>query len=300
MAITKDDDLRFGTSALHMDKKEYALNDEMLLDGTTGKIYYKRLTDGQIVSSDSLNYEKSTLSTALRPIMGVSSFKSDPTDFVMYYTANITEKSELLNSTAVDVGLSTHRFNVSAKESGFFIRVRGTDSTNSIVSFLETIYEDTAIKNAVSVIVSITEHGKNDFSHRVSVSCKYNELTLVEITPTDATNATNFDVVIESVAYPWLRNAYQTLTTEQKADIEKMNHGNKKLESDTIDIITFSSNVEASALYSSESRIQLNMVIPVETMAASFTGGSAYNDDTSLVVSREEPDHPCVWRKIMD
>lgn len=301
MPITKDDKLRFGVSALDLTHKDRAQKDEILVDGTVGKLFYKREDDGQIVSFDALDYEKSALSTALRPMMGASSFKSVDTDFIVYYTANIAGKSELLTSKVTDVGLSDYRLNLSANESGFFIRVRGTNTTNAVASFLETIYKDTAVKNAVSIIFTITEHGANDHVRKISVSCKYNELTLVPLSAVDG-DAKDFDISIDSVAYPWLHNAYASLSDEQKADLQKLNFENAKFESDTIDIVTFSTLTDASNLvaYNAAASVKLNMIIPVETMVESFRGGSAYDDDASLVISKDEPDHPCLWRKIMD
>ena len=100
MAEKNSDEMRYGISALSMEYREEATNDEILLDPQTGKPYYKREEDGQIVSFDDLSYSQNELPLAMNTaIMNQSlSVTTTSTDFVVYNTIDVAGKIDLFNN----------------------------------------------------------------------------------------------------------------------------------------------------------------------------------------------------------
>ena len=58
-------EMRYGISALGLSHKEYAENDELLVEQSSGKMFYKRESDNQIVSFDNEKYSQETLPVAM-------------------------------------------------------------------------------------------------------------------------------------------------------------------------------------------------------------------------------------------
>ena len=94
-------ELRYGISALGLEYREQAENDELLVDIPTGKMHYKR-SDGQIVTSDNCTYPTEMLGIAMKSAAKNAGkhIIANENHFVAYHTIDISQKTDLLSDEA--------------------------------------------------------------------------------------------------------------------------------------------------------------------------------------------------------
>ena len=81
-----DNTLGFGISALGLENRQYAANDELLVDRHDGKMYYKR-SDG-IILSEIKDYTRDDLASSLL-LKYYTELDNIIGDFIVYHTINI-------------------------------------------------------------------------------------------------------------------------------------------------------------------------------------------------------------------
>jgi hypothetical protein len=157
-------DMRFATTFLSINNRDYAVNGESLQDKTTGEIFTKRL-DGRVVSffqNKKYNYD---LCLELRILLTTNSeFYYDRTSNVGYYVNTDFDHMSLFGERRGDILLNDSvfpnvnpgededehnpgninvtdvRFLLSNETNGFFFRVTSRDSDKAFIEFLTTEY----------------------------------------------------------------------------------------------------------------------------------------------------------------
>ena len=239
-----DEQLRYGISALDLKYKEYSVKDELLVNGHDGKMFYKRESDGQIVTSDNLEYNKDELISAINDTLSSNEkIPVLPTDYIVYNTIDIAEKNSILSSGISELNL-THSFPIQKVNSGFFIRIRGNNTTNAIVSKLTNDYKSKHPDDETSSVlikITISESG-TDYSEEKMIGVDFDTLTFVKLSPSSP-NCTRYNVIINSIEYTTIKLAYNS--SLHKNDMINLNYGNInddglcRLEADMIDFIYY-------------------------------------------------------------
>jgi hypothetical protein len=286
MASVNDESLRYGISALDLTHKDIAVKDEMLIHNTDGKIHYKRETDGQIVSYDALEYSNQELISAMNGALTEMNVGLNPpeSDLIAYHVLNIAGKTSILNTVTMEFGYSSTF--TTANIQGFYIRVRGNNKTNAVVSYLESLQKNT---DSVEFTFSITAHGSTNVTKTVTRSGGFNKLLFVEIPDFDVSNIKTYEIQVVSIFYN-LYSTYNKLSTTQKNLLSSFNDLNAKFEADAIDLVTYVEALSNTVIYSETDDIKLHQAFSVNTMVNETS--------ESIIVSKEKPTRKCLWVKL--
>lgn len=284
-------EMRYGISALGLSHKEYAENDELLVEQSSGKMFYKRESDNQIVSFDNEKYSQETLPVAMNTAIELAKtyIKTNVNNFVTYHTIDISEKTDLLDDSEVNLSIGT-KFNVSKDEGAFYIRIHGDTLTNTIMSYLEKSYP--TCNESMEIVFSIEETSTGTVQE-VVVYTKYNLLTLVKIP--EVVDAVSYEVSVVSVRSMIAKSSYTAQSESIKNLLVALNNGNTKFESTTIDIVSYVSDISSSTIYNTDDNVKLELMLPstlIDTISIS-------SKSEGIVVSEEKPDRKCVWGKIL-
>ena len=262
--ILLNDNARYGISALDLSHKDDAINDELMVQGTTGKMFYKRENDGQIVTDDIGIYDRNKFMRITKKAIG-SGLTILPDDYAIYNTINISCKTNMMESSIFDLGL-TRWFNVSPTESGFLISVTGNDMTNSAISFMKKYYEN---KNTttndtpdVSITYDVIENGISDTVRTEVASFNFNELVFVRILP-DGDTPESFSVRLSSISFPAMNTIYSLCSNQHKEELKKLNYGNGKFEASTINMITFTKKLDNAIIFDEKEQIAFKEISSV-------------------------------------
>lgn len=289
-----DEQLRYGISALDLKYKEYSVKDELLVNGHDGKMFYKRESDGQIVTSDNLEYNKDELISAINDTLSSNEkIPVLPTDYIVYNTIDIAEKNSILSSGISELNL-THSFPIQKVNSGFFIRIRGNNTTNAIVSKLTNDYKSKHPDDETSsVLIKITiSESSTDYSEEKMIGVDFDTLTFVKLSPSSP-NCTGYNVIINSIEYTTIKLAYNS--SLHKNDMINLNYGNInddglcRLEADMIDFIYYVDNINDIIISDEDEGIKLQYTLPVSD-----------TDKDIFVLSDKKPNHKCLWAKIIE
>lgn len=292
--VILEEEMRYGISALDIAHKQFAENDELLVHGNDGKMYYKRANDGQLVTYDSKELTKQELISELRAALSNTS-KIDTTDddYLVYHTLDIAGKTNLLDGKSYDLNI-TEEFNVSKIESCLAVKIRGNSDLNSAISFIENAYNSMIPSNTVksiSCIFDVTEKGTG-VKKEYKVQGDFNDMIILSLTPS-ASTVTGYTVKLKSISFPLLKNAYLSFSEEQKKTLIALNNGNTKFECDKIDLITYSDDISNPTLYNNEDGVKLQIIIPMKEI------NREYIDSEAFIVSEEKPTHKCIWGRIL-
>lgn len=294
MSTVINEELRYGISALDTSNKEYAQEDELLVRGSDGKMYYKR-TDGQIVSHSEQRYDMDTLGKDVCiSLMKIDkSFTALSQGVLAYNTIGITGKNNILDSNINPLGL-TSKFDISTKERFMFIRVRGTDETNAILSYLKLYHNfDTPV---VQLGLTINEqHTSVNKEYDLNHSAIYNELSALEIPVEDTSDLTGIEVSINYIKYVNALDAYSQLSDEVKLQLKELNSGNNKLESNYLDVIYAAQNTDDIIICDNDDKINLVSVVQVIDVLSSVS--ASHNE---FIISKVKPNRECVWGKVLN
>ena len=272
--------VRYGVSLLDMKYKSDAQNDEVLIRGQDGRLYYKR-DDGQIVSHD-FDYTKNSLYDNLNNTRWLQ--KLNTTDFLVYNTIDITGVAKLTSTVTKSLNLGVE-FPISKNEDGFYLRIHGNEETNNIVSLAKKIYLKTHTTTAkdVTIIIAIKQ---GETSSNVTVKVNFNELTFIPVTITeDAT------ISIVSVKMVLVATVLSALSDKEKEIINEINFGNTSLEASCIDLVTFTSDVDTVVVKDDESKVRLNLIGEL----SDYLAYSVKNNVIPFVISKDKPNFKCIW-----
>lgn len=156
-------DIRFATTFLSHEFRDYAVEGEVLMDKMTGELFIKRPVDGRVLSYDQNKKYLYDLMLELRVLLSNNQEftypKSD--DINAYYVStnydlvtinkdipnNIFDNNTIIPELSNNVDLlNTLSFNVSGKCNGFFCRPTTRDSDKLIVEVLTNLYNN-LVKN---------------------------------------------------------------------------------------------------------------------------------------------------------
>ena len=195
-----DKDTRASFTFLDLANKEYAVNDEVLIDKNTGEIYYKK-KDGKIVPSN-----KSVPNTTLNVLdLSGAISKSDVT--VLYPTSKsvvmvmmehrlVNEKS-LIDKTP---SLEDFTFRVSKETNGFFFNPKSRISDKNVIEILTALYNykhsSSELKNA-SINYTINYYYKDGTKKTVteSANVRMNVTTFIHIGIEDINDKDELDYI---------------------------------------------------------------------------------------------------------
>lgn len=289
---------RYGISALDTKYLEYAQPDEILIEGDTGHIFYKR-EDGQIVSYSDNKYTKETLVSAMQTAIGNSDteFETADGDFLVYHTMKIAGTHNILRTTPFS--FNSKVFPISPAEGAFFVRFRGNDRTNSTLSFLDNQYKAQnagTTKKMVTLSFAVEEVGDtptDTASYTINVDMDIDILVNVVI-PSTVTNRTSLSVKLISMKFPIALPAFDSLSDEKKNEMQELNLGNTVLEGEYIDFVTYVNDITEPTLYDNASNIKIEFILPMESVIdlESSVGGQ------SIIISTEQPKQECIWGQL--
>lgn len=293
--------VRYGISALDLGYKEYAQNDELMVRGEDGRMYYKR-TDGTVVSySDKDLTEAQVITSTMGVLMGIDGLTLPTNEYLVYRTFNTTNKLDLITSTDVALNKSV---TLSKNVPGFFFRVRGNDFTTSAAAILKAIYADKVKKtdSEVTMVFSISNNGANQ--QTVTVNAHLNDVTYVKF-PTFTGTITNYIVKLTSISFPLYKAAFAAAGANDKTVLAKINNGNTKYDVNFIDFIGYASTIASLSDSIADD-------VAIKTVTSTSAATQIYTDQnkavanvggipkTGFVISKENPMAECVWGKIVE
>ena len=92
-----ESELRYGISALDLKHKDYAVNDELMVSGQNGEMFYKR-EDGQIVTSPNQTYNKHDLINSINDVfMTHNEVVVSDGDYIVYNTIDVACRMNLIS-----------------------------------------------------------------------------------------------------------------------------------------------------------------------------------------------------------
>ena len=151
-------DIRFATTFLSHEYRDYSVEGEALMDKMTGELFIKRPEDGRVLSFEQNKKYAYDQVLELRilltnneeftyPTMGTNAFYVS-TNYDLVTINNEVPNDILVNNTIIPVKTSsvdlrnTLSFNLSSFCNGFFIRPTTRDSDKTIVRILSTLYDE--------------------------------------------------------------------------------------------------------------------------------------------------------------
>lgn len=288
---TNERNMRYGISALDLSYKQYAEADELMVEGKTGQMLYKR--DDGFVTTASHKYTRAEFITSINSAVRKNSeVPITDDDYIIYNTLDVAGLINVVSNTYYRPANAT--FISDKPNSGFYIRVTGNDRTNSIISYIVSRYKiahPDAIETPVSIEIEVTELGV-DAIKTVTVNTGFDELTLVKLCedyqPTEG--CVGYKIVIKSVSFPLLVTAYADLEQNEKEYIKELNYGNERVEPTGIDMMYYVTDCTNSHIYDTENGIRLNYVIHAKETEPS----------EDFVVSKVQPTHSCIWAQIKE
>lgn len=286
-----ENELRYGISALDLKHKDYAVNDELMVSGQNGEMFYKR-EDGQIVTSPGQKYNKNDLINSINEVfMTHNEVTVSDGDYIVYNTIDVAGGMNLISSETYTLGEES-TFTTNKPSSGVFIRIRGNSATNSAMSYLQSKYmsSHSEVLPVVSVVLDVTELGTG-INRKISMNTDFDTLDFVNLYPgiSPTAECTGYQIKIESVKFPMVESAYNGLSDTEKSLLSELNYGNTRLEADSIDFIYYTSDVKDPIIYNETDRVKLNYVIPAKET----------NRD-QFVISASQPSHKCMWAKVIE
>ena len=281
-----ESELRYGISALDLKHRDYAVNDELMVDGRNGGMLYKRL-DGQVVVP-SLPYGRDDLIMAINRVFDThKEVVVSDSDYLVYNTIIVNEKMNMLSSKKQDVD-GDLTVTSDKLDSCIFVRVRGNSVTNAIASYLSSRAGDIEAAS-VSCVFKITELGTGAV-RQVTVESLFDTLSYCELCENlePSAGCTGYQIKLETVSFPLLESVYNTLSDTEKSMLSELNYGNEKSEPSEIDLIYYTRDSKNAKIYNETNNLKLNYVIPA---------GETNRDD--FVISETQPNHKCMWAKVI-
>ena len=189
-------DMRFATTFISNDLRDYSVNGEAIMDKSSGELYIKRPHDGRVVSFFQNKKYMDELMLELRVLLNNNADFTIPSEEVTtgYMTStnydlvainNEKTKNALESNTVIpnDNGTQSYhhlKFRMSSESNGFFTRITTRDCDKAVVNFLENEY-NTRLKEYTgtdSIILSEKSKLLNSSSWQQSNATIYYDLRL--------------------------------------------------------------------------------------------------------------------------
>lgn len=260
-----DNDSRLALTFLDFLDKEHAINDELMVDKNTGKIYYKK-EDGSIVPST-----ESISTTTLNMLEFSSAINRNDSEFIYPTTNNSTmvmlEHKMPTNESIISKPalLGTFTFKMNKASNGFFINLKSRRNDNNIIETLLFLYNSKYPNNTTLTNITLDFSVKYVSSTGAEViktkqeqlKLNLNKLIIIDAanTITELSDVAYIEIVLNSVVSPLITEmivdpSYTAL------DISKTGDGNIEIESfdisafmDKIDSIPTDSNTTIVNIY---------------------------------------------------
>ena len=239
-----DNTLGFGISALGLENRQYAANDELLVDRHDGKMYYKR-SDG-IILSEIKDYTRDDLASSLL-LKYYTELDNIIGDFIVYHTINIPRTSYINNADQKSV--SSPAFPLDPAHPYVFVRFKGTPSVNAVASYLNAIYTQNHPNDDSKDITVSLEYTVSGRSNIIAANIDFNELTMLNL----VANASA--IKIRNFVFNKLAMAFNELTTAQQNNIKLLDYNNASHIAGRIDLITVTKSISSIPIYSSNSSV---------------------------------------------
>lgn len=237
---TKNDNIRYGVSALSMKYLSYAVNDEILIDEVNGKIYYKR-PDGVIVSFDALDFDKNSIVSGVR--IALKKHKDaiiSANDNLVYY--KLPFNHNIATNGKISITNDTAKHLVSGNTHGFFIRVRGNNIINTVMAYLTSrLHVDNKISDYNTVTIEYKVYsGSSSTGTNMTTNVNFNKLTYVPITGRSTAN--DLRIQITGITFTGIQDAINDRTViseEVLNELKALNNGNALFETEMVDLMYF-------------------------------------------------------------
>ena len=189
-------DMRFATTFISNDLRDYSVNGEAIMDKSSGELYIKRPHDGRVVSffqnkkyMDELMFELRVLlnnnADFTLPSEEVTTGYMTSTNYDLVAINNEQTKNALESDTVIpnnDGTQSYHhlKFRMSSECNGFFTRITTRDCDKAVVNFLENEYNTRLKKYSGTNSIILAEKTKllNSTSWQQSNATIYYDLRL--------------------------------------------------------------------------------------------------------------------------
>ena len=302
--MADSNNVRFGISALDLDYAAMAEKDELLVRGTDGQMLYKRAGDGIIVTPTSLVYNKELLTHALQRKFANAlktetpytehGFYVNKNNFMVCNTISIAGLNSLESKNTVSFGI-TKRYNISLDTPVFFIRARATDVVAAAVSYIEKksmILDAGGPTCLFRFNVRETTQDGGVISSTLSVTAKFDDLTLVRLTPSSS-SLRAITVTPLTVQFPYFKDALASVSEELLAEIRSLNYENVNLEADCVDFITVTNDISSPTIYDKTTNTKLDYMM---TMGEVVEGIDL--EYASVEMSLVEPFGDLLWIRL--
>lgn len=284
----KEDELRFGISALGLEYKEHAVNDELLTRNSDGKMFYKR-PDGNIVSYDSNEYTRDGIVSSLKNIINTSSAWASPTDeYIVYHTYDMIGVDIFSN---ISSEISMPEISISGKSNGIFIRLRPNNAVNACLAYIDT-YRRFG-ESPLSDFASITYDVKiNDEVTTLTSPVSTDKLVFIPLgNDAEVESAT---IKIKSISFDSLSNIISNLPTDTYNSLKSLNFENDKFELDKMDVISYVSKYsDISICDGGFPKFDFRYAFPVNIIS------DEYSVSDGIVISEEKPTYKCIWGRVI-
>jgi hypothetical protein len=292
---------RYGISALDLGHKEYAQDDELMVRGDDGRMYYKR-TDGVIVAyADKDLSEDEVISNTMGVLMGIDGLVLPEKEYIVYRTIDTTGKLDLVSSSDVAI---ERRFTMSPNIPGFFFRIRGNKEVSSAAAILKSIYASRVANGTdpeVTVKIAVSNNGASEQTYTVNTIL--DKVNFIKFT--GFTNPANYIVKIVSVSFPLFKAAYTAARPVDKKTLQDINNGNETFEINTIDVIGYANDIRFLADENTDG-VLIKTVTNSKTASTTYTAQNAAVASVGgigkyeIVIQKENPNTECIWGKIIE
>lgn len=287
--------IRYGISALSTKNHTDASNDELLVEQSSGEMFYKREDDGQIVSYNANDYSNRELQDVISASIALNPIHFDINDYMIYHVIDISGTNHMLDTSPI-IFDNPYNFPVSKKEAICFFRVHGTNRTNALVSILESRL--TGNKNTMRVTICVTDtlsENPSTESNMHIIECNFNKLTAIYLNEFISADSLvgDYQVSIHSIEFINLFDSYNLLTEGEKNAFNEFNMHNNKLEAAKIDFVSFMETTNQILPYADNGRLILHSIIKNSDIEIAALSGD------TIIVSENQPNRPCIWAKII-
>lgn len=326
-----DDKMRYGISALDSSYHSHAVDDELMVDGASGKMLYKRASDGLVVSHDDTTYSKEDLVEKIIELTNESINLSDEKLLILLSeNVDIIYRSiDIKDLKILGGGNSTTNFPSSISDFSFsvpkYVPViyfgTSVDHMNdkvissaiqetyhrleysedeSDIEIMKKITQEALVSIGLDV-VGVDVNGNEVGDHIINtVSIPYNNLFMFDFSSMfeEDESIDEFIVKVTSIS---LSPLYDILnSTKLTIDADGL-YGNTDYILSTLDIVSMGmpnltkANISTHTDVTSSS-VKLNYRINGYELCKKVLNNSSGN---GIYLSEKEPSRSCIWGKII-
>lgn len=296
------DEARFGISALDLSHSDVAENDELMVEGLSGRMYYKR-PDGTIVTYNDGDFSPTELLTEIDLVTRDKNIDIADTDYISYHTIDISGMTDILSNGDMSLQTNSESFPVASPENYFFVRVRGNKATTAITSVIENNFKSKSSDDTKSIrliyrVVAVTATNNYTDNADHTIELNFNELASVELPVITGVSGTilKYLVYIRAISFDGFVSKYGELTSAQQTAVTAYMKDATKYEATTIDVISFINDFADIIIHKKSSTTQEIVYV---TPATDVTTKVARLHIPDVVISSVTPADSGVFAKPM-